>query len=137
MGRRPFQEYDPDDPSTWYDGPIPPAPWDEPQQDDSWLGNVASYIPQVLGGLTSGLMQLPAMESMQTPVAPAPMQQPAGPSPEQDLATMRMYNARKVYERQFGSPGSWGSASSVTSNPQQVLARLQQARMAGWRPGGY
>jgi hypothetical protein len=134
MGRRPFQDYDPDDPYTWDDNPVPPAPWDKRRQARSWPSSAASFMPQTFGGFAAGLMQLPAMASPSgtTNAVRNAAPQPSGPTPEQALKSLRMYNARMAYERQFGSPGPWGSAASVTQDSAGLLRRIREAREQGW-----
>jgi hypothetical protein len=138
MLANPFDE-DPNDPSTWPGYRETPAPWEVQQspQLPSWLASAQQYVPQAIGGLTAGLMQLPGVMgfgSSGQPEQGVPLG-PAESNPEDDLKNLRMYRARQQYEQRFGSPGPWGSAASVTSSPDELLARVRKARSGGWRPG--
>jgi hypothetical protein len=129
-------DYDPENSETWYDGPVPPAPWDMPPANSQpdWMAAAMQYGPQALGGFAAGFMQLPYLFNRPA-AAQAEAASPEPSDPAEDLRKLRMYRARQSYERNFGQAGPFGSAASVTSEPDALLKRIQQARSQGWRPG--
>jgi hypothetical protein len=136
-----YDDYDPEDPTTWYEQPLGPAPWDMPPANSQpdWMAAAMQYGPQALGGFASGFMQLPYLFNRPAPggdaAPPASPPAPESGDPAEDLRKLRMYRARQSYERNFGRAGPFGSAESVTSEPDALLKRIQQARSQGWRPG--
>lgn len=134
MGRRPFDEFDENDPTTWPGYEPQPAPWDaQPWQMPNWLASAQNYVAPFLSGMAG--VSMPAATMFRDEPAAADVYGPQASNPEDDLRNLRMYRARQSYEQRFGRPDPWGTSQSVSTSPEQLLERVRQARQGGWRPG--